>query len=264
MCSYMNKCLLYITRSKTKFNNRGIIKTIQAKALLLPSFNYLWHKLIPQDKMNSKKFKLNVENNNPFQIQMFEKEKETHVLIRLTKGIFCDSMNVLLLENGIFAPKNFPAKALTILPLPNYPKFGINANFSSAKAYIDVEIYKGFWEEILLAEVEFSFSASPYFISCNEEEIGFKIGKENESNIEVKLNPDGGFDTTFTIVKSADQNIHSKQFFEEDSDGAHIIKRLYGRIKGRVKGAGFEERQSSFEKEFTENLNKTMLESYMA
>ena len=90
--------------------------------------------------MTSKKFKLNVDNNNPFNIQMFEKEQETHTLIRLTKGTFCDSLNILMLENGIFAPKNFPAKALTILPLANFPKFGINANFSSAKGYIDVEV----------------------------------------------------------------------------------------------------------------------------
>jgi hypothetical protein len=214
--------------------------------------------------MNSKKFKLNVDNNNPFQIQLFEKEQETHALIRLTKGTFCDSLNILLLENGIFAPKNFPAKALTILPLPNYPKIGINANFSSPKGYLDVEVYKGSWEEILLAEVEFSFSASPYFISCNEEEIGFSIGMENESNIKVKTKTEGGFDVVFTLLNPPNDKINAQFFFAEDSDGAQIISRLYGRIKGRVKGVGFEERQSSFEKEYTENLNKTMLESYMA
>jgi len=212
--------------------------------------------------MNSKKFKLNVENNNPFQIQMFEKEKETHALIRLTKGTFCDSINVLLLENGIFAPKNFPAKALTILPLANYPKFGINANFSSAKGYIDVEVYKGFWEEILLAEVEFSFTASPYFIACDHEKIRFTIGTETESHIQITTNEAGGFDAVFTVVKNKEQKQLSKFFFEEDSDGAQIIKRLYGRIKGRVKGEGFEERQTLHTKEYTENLNKTMLESY--
>lgn len=212
--------------------------------------------------MNSKKFRLNVDNNNPFNIQMFEKEEETHALIRLTKGTFCDSINVLLLENGLFAPKNFPAKALTILPLPNYPKFGINANFSSPKGYLDLEVYKGSWPEILLAEVEFSFSASPYYISCEEDKIGFTIGMEKESNIEVTQNSEGGFDAVFTLVKGPDQPITTTYFFDEDSDAAQIIKRLYGRIKGRVKGVGFEERQTSFEKEYTENLNKTMLETY--
>ena len=169
-------------------------------------------------------------------------KNETHALIRLTKGAFCESLNLLLTEKGVMDPKNIPAKALTLLPLTNQPDFSVNANFSSAKGFIEAEIFRGAWEEILLAEVEFSFSDSPYNISCNQEQIEFNIGvNEAESQIKVKPDADGGFDVTYTVVKAPGQKITRKQIFEESSDAAQIVKRLYGRIKGRVMGVGFED-----------------------
>ncbi|WP_317896874.1 hypothetical protein [Aurantibacillus circumpalustris] len=213
--------------------------------------------------MNSKKFRLDINNNNPFTIKINASENETHTLIRLTKGAFCESLNILMTDKGVLAPKNIPSRKLSLLQLGDQSSFSINANFSSAKGFIEIEVYKGPWEEILLAEIEFSFSDAPYNISCNHENIEFTIGSDAESQIKVKANTNGGFDVDYILVKTGGQTVVQNHFFDEDSDTAQIIKRLHGRIKGRVKGVGFEERQIQFEKENTNNLNKTMLDSFV-
>jgi hypothetical protein len=201
--------------------------------------------------VNSKKFRL------------FASEKETHTLIRLTKGAFCESLNILMTDKGVLAPKNIPSRTLTLLPLSDQSDFSINANFSSTKGFIDIEVYKGPWEEIVLAEVEFSFSDAPYNISCNHERIEFTIGSAGESQIDVQPNAAGGFDVTYTLVKVGEEKIVQNHFFDEESDTAQIIKRLHGRIKGRIKGIGFDERQAQYEKENTIHLNKMMVESFV-
>ena len=212
--------------------------------------------------MNSKKFRLDTNNNNPFTIKINASENETHALIRLTKGAFCESLNILMTEKGVLAPKNMPSRKLTLLQLNDQSNFSINANFSSAKGFIEIEVYKGPWEEILLAEVEFSFTDAPYNISCSHENTEFTIGSEGESQIHVQPNTEGGFNVCYTIVKAGEEKVIQNHFFAEDSDTAQIIKRLYGRIKGRVKGVGFDERQAQYEKENTMNLNKIMQESF--
>lgn len=190
-------------------------------------------------------------------------KNETHVLIRLTKGAFCESLNVLMTENGQMAPKNFPARALNLLPLVNQTEFSVNANFSSAKGFVEAEIFRGCWEEILLAEVEFSFSDAPYNIFCNQERIEFSIGVEEESRIMVLPNEAGGFEVTYILVKTPEQKMSLEKEFDENSEAAQIIKRLYGRIKGRVKGEGFDQRQAQYLNQNTQNLNKTMLDSFV-
>ena len=213
--------------------------------------------------MKSKKFRLDIKNNNPFTIKINASENESHALIRLTKGAFCESLNVLMTEKGVLSPKNIPSQALTLLKLGKEPDFSINANFSSEKGFIEIEVYKGAWEEVLLAEVEFSFSDAPYNISCNNERIEFTIGSENESQIHVLPNTEGGYDVMYTVIKTDGRKITRNYFFEESSEPAQIVKRLYGRIKGRVKGVGFDERQAQYEKDNTENLNKIMLDSFV-
>ncbi len=213
--------------------------------------------------MNSKKIRLDVNNNNPFSVKMNAAKNETHALIRLTKGAFCESLNVLTTENGRMTPKNFPAKALNLLPLVGQTEFSVNANFSSAKGFVEAEIFRGCWEEILLAEVEFSFSDAPYNIFCSQERIEFAIGVEEESRIMVMSTETGGFEVTYILLKTPEQKIVLKKEFDENSDAAQIIKRLYGRIKGRVKGEGFEQRQAQYLNQNTQNLNKTMLDSFV-
>jgi hypothetical protein len=166
-------------------------------------------------------------------------------------------------NKGVLAPKNIPSRKLTLLKLGDQSDFSINANFSSAKGFIEIEAHKGPWEEIVLAEVEFSFSDAPYNISCNSEAIEFTIGSDGESQIHVQPSTEGGFDVCYTLVKVGEEKIILNHFFDEDSNPAQIIKRLHGRIKGRVKGLGFEERQIQYEKENTSNLNKMMLESFV-
>lgn len=227
------------------------------------TFVYLYPHLNYFTPVNSKKIRLDVNNNNPFNIKMNVSKNETHALIRLTKGAFCESLNLLLTDKGVMAPRNIPAKALTLLSLADQPEFSLNANFSSAKGFIEAEIFRGGWEEILLAEVEFSFTSAPYNISCNQEKVEFTIGVEGESQIRVLPREDGGFDVTYTVLKAPAEKIVQNHLFEENSDATQIVKRLYGRIKGRVKGDGFEERQAQYQNENTKNLNRTMLESFV-
>ena len=214
--------------------------------------------------MNRKKIRLDVKHNTPFNIKINAEEKEVHALIRLTKGTFCESLNILMLENGISAPKNLPAKEITLLQFLNQDEFSLNANFSNVKGYLDLEIYTGKWEEIILAQVEFSFTYAPYNISCNQERIEFTIGSGKNCRIDVKAKDEGGFDVVYTLIKTTGEQTVVTVYFSESEDSAQIIRRLYGRIKGRVKGEGFEERQAAYENENTNNLNKTMLESFVA
>ena len=190
-------------------------------------------------------------------------ENETHAIIRLSKGAFCQSLNILMTDKGVLAPKNLPARALNVLQLVDQPEFSINGNFSSAKGFLDVDVHKGSWEEIMLAEVELSFTDAPYNISCKQEQIEFTIGLEEGSQIQVQARAEGGFDVTYTVVKAPEQKVIRTHFFDEKTAAAEIMRRLYGRIKGRVKGEGFAERQAQYQEENTKNLNKTMLDSFV-
>ncbi len=213
--------------------------------------------------MNSKKIRFDINSNNPFSIKLNASKNETHVLIRLTRGAHCESMNLLMLENGLMVPKNIAAKGLTLLAMHDKEEFSINANFSSAKGFIEVEVFRGSWEEILLAEVEFSFSAAPYTISCLDDAIAFAIGEEGQCRIEVKENAESGFDLIYKVKDSADHQFLRDFYIAADSEMEQVVKRLYGRIKGRVKGEGFAERQQTYLEENTKNLNATMLGSFV-
>ena len=212
--------------------------------------------------MNSKKIRFDINSNNPFSIKLNASKNETHVLIRLTRGAHCESMNLLMLENGLMVPKNIAAKGLTLLAMHDKEEFSINANFSSAKGFIEVEVFRGCWEEILLAEVEFSFSAAPYTISCLDEAIAFAIGEEGQCRIEVKENAESGFDLIYK-VQDGTEHVEREYYIAADSEMEQVVKRLYGRIKGRVKGEGFAERQHTYLEENTKNLNATMLGSFV-
>jgi hypothetical protein len=213
--------------------------------------------------VNRKKIRLDVKNNHPFNIKINAEESEIHSLIRLTKGTYCESLTILMLENGLSAPKNLPAKELTLLQFHNQTEFSVNANFSSVKGFLDLEIYTGKWEEVILAQLEFSFSNAPYNISCNQEHIEFTVGSEGECRIEVQAHDGGGFDVVYTLVKTPEQQHVVNLFFAESEDCSQIIRRLYGRIKGRVKGEGFEQRQAEYKTENIKNLNTIMLDSFV-
>jgi len=211
--------------------------------------------------MNTYKFKLNISNNNPYKVTLNAEEKETHALIRITKGAFCQGLNLILKDDEKEIPKSLPAESLVLLNVSNYTGLTLNSNFSSQKGFIDVEIRAGNWNEMLLAEIELSFSDAPYWYGCNQEKTEFTIGFDGESKLEVKP-VDGGFSVTSILIAPEKENLNATYFIAQDTEAEQIIKRLYGRIKGRAKGEGFDERQEQFKPKLIENFNRTMSESF--
>lgn len=210
--------------------------------------------------MNISKFKLNLKNNEPFLIEIHADKKETHALIRITKGAFCDSLNLIVSNKEGDKHKNLPAESLLLLNVSNYQELTLNANFSSQKGFIDAEIHTGNWQEMLLAEIECSFSDAPYCISCNQDQLEFTIGLEKESRLEITP-AEAGFNVNTTIVNPPNEDAVAAYYIADGSDASQIIRRLYGRIKGRVKGAGFEARQEEYKAKLIDNFNRTMVES---
>jgi hypothetical protein len=209
--------------------------------------------------MNKKTFKLYPDNNTPFEIEI--NENETHSLLRIIKERHCKALNVLLIDKSNQVSVKLRAKTFNQLSVVNYLKISIEAEFvSAADSFLEIEVYTGTWEEMILTEVELSFSDSPFYISCNNDKKEFMIGEENHSRMDVKQDPDGGFSIITTIVNRPEENTEIKNHISANTDGAETIGRLYGRIKGRVNGKDFHPRQEENKDLYSVNFNKTLTE----
>jgi len=212
--------------------------------------------------MTKKKFKLSANDNRPCEIEIKNPETETHALLRLSDGAFCDFLNLAFTSAGKDTVEKIEAKTFLQLDLEHYKSFSLNGNFTDEKGFVEGELYTGNWEEIVLREIELSFSDAPFFYSCDLENLKFSVGVSGESYLEVESDAEGNFSVVSTIKHLSGKMDVAKRNFAETSDGAEIIKRLYGRLKGRAKGEGFDERQESQKGILTEQFNKTMCESF--
>jgi len=212
--------------------------------------------------MDKKTIKLVPNSNKPFEIEMNDSEYETHALIRIVRERHCKSLNVVLTDKSDKISRSLPAKLFNQLDLVNYLKFSIEANFVSvADSFVELDVYTGSWEEMILTEVELSFSASPFYISCNNDQLEFIIGAPGESRMEVK--PDSeGFSVVTTLVHGPAQVTTLQKHIAGNREGAQVIGRLYGRIKGRVNGADFHQRQEENKTKYSENFNRTLTEGF--
>lgn len=211
--------------------------------------------------MLKKTFKLSSENNTPFEIIMNDNKNETHALLRILRENHCKSLKLVLSKDAANVEEILPAKPYNQIDLTSYLKFAISGNFVTvAESYLEIEVYKGSWEEMVLSEVELSFSNSPFYISYKSTGIEFMIGADGESRMEVKPAVDGGFSVSTTIVNPQNQVSQTQNHILENTEGAQVIGRLYGRIKGRVNGEGFHERQEENKMKYAENFHKTLTE----
>ena len=115
---------------------------------------------------------------------------------------------------------------------------------------------------MILTEVEISFSDSPFYISCNNDVKEFIIGEENNSRMEIKPYNNGGFSIKTFIVHSPTEIEEIKNNIAFNTTGVDIIGRLYGRIKGRINGKDFHQRQEENKEIYAVNFNKTLLEGF--
>ena len=211
--------------------------------------------------MNKKTFKRDPENNTPFEIELNDKKNETHSLLRVIKVRQCKGLNLVLIDKANNVSKKIQAKTFTQLDLVNYSKFSIEADFiSAADSYLEIDVYTGTWEEMILTEVELSFSDSPFYISYKNDAKEFMIGEPGNSRMEVKQDPDGVFAIVTTIVNAPTDILEIKNHIAANTEGAETIGRLYGRIKGRVNGKDFHERQEENKDVYSVNFNKTLTE----
>lgn len=211
--------------------------------------------------MDKKKFKLDRRTNSSLEVEL-KTEADKHALIRLTDGAFCDTLNLVFSGEAGDVSETIEAKTFHQVDLGKYQKFSISGNYSDAKGFVEGELYTGNWEEIVLNEIELSFSDAPFYIRCNPDRVEFTVGAERESSIHVEPGNEGSFTVTSTLVEVSGKIFTTRQTFTVISDGADIIRRLYGRMKGRVKGVGFEERQEGAKEKLTLQFNKTIWESF--
>jgi hypothetical protein len=213
--------------------------------------------------MTNKKFKLNKNNNTPFETGTNAHENETHALIRIVRSRHCKSLNVVLIDKENNTSKSLTAKPYNQVDLVNYEKFTLEANFvSDPEAFVEGEVYTGSWEEMVLVEAELSFSDSPFYISCSNDQVEFTIGAATETHMEVKPGADGGFSVSTTIVHPPEQALSTQNFIADNTAASQVIKRLYGRMKGRINGQGFEQRQEEHKQKYAENFHQTILEGF--
>ena len=213
--------------------------------------------------MNKKSFKLDPENKKQFEIELNHQQNETHALLRITKGMHCKALNVVLINKKNKVTKTLRSKTFNQLNLVNYSKFSVEAEFvSAADSLLEMDVYTGTWEEMVLTEVELSFSDSPFYISCNNEAKEFMIGEEGHSRMTVKQDENGGFEILTTLVNDAEERLEIKSHIAANTDGAEVIGRLYGRIKGRINGKDFHERQEENKSIYAENFKKALAEGF--
>jgi hypothetical protein len=213
--------------------------------------------------MNKKSFKLDPENKKQFEIELNDQQNETHALLRITKGMHCKALNVVLINKKNKVTKTLRSKTFNQLDLVNSSKFSVEAEFvSAADSLLEMDVYTGTWEEMVLTEVELSFSDSPFYISCNNEAKEFMIGEEGHSRMTVKQDENGGFEILTTLVNTPEETEEIKGHIAANTDGAEVIGRLYGRIKGRINGKYFHERQEENKSIYAENFKKALAEGF--
>ncbi len=213
--------------------------------------------------MTKKTFKLDPENTKQFEIELNDKKNETHTLLRITKGMHCKALNVVLINKSNKVAKTLRSKTFNQLDLVSYSKFSVEAEFvSAADSLLEIDVFTGTWEEMVLTEVELSFSDSPFYISCNNDAKEFTIGEEGHSRMAVKQDENGGFTILTTLVDAPEESIEIKGHIAANTDGAEVIGRLYGRIKGRINGKDFHERQEENKTVYAENFKKALLEGF--
>ncbi|PBQ31699.1 hypothetical protein CNR22_07925 [Sphingobacteriaceae bacterium] len=211
--------------------------------------------------MEKHRFKLGPKDKRPFEVELKNTENEKHVLIRLSDGAFCDTLNISLLSESETKEEVIEATTFRQFDLQNYINFSLSGNFAEAKGFVEGDVYIGNWEEIVLNEIELSFSDAPFYYKCDLEKIDFTVGAEDQSQMRAEALEDG-FSVTSTIIDHTKKIVTVQRTFSDTSDGAQIIKRLYGRLKGRSKGVGFDERQEGQKAKLTEQFNKTLSESF--
>lgn len=211
--------------------------------------------------MEKHRFKLSPKDKRAFEVDLKNENNDKHVLMRLSDGAFCETLNLTLMADKETKEEVIETATFRQFDMQNYSSFSISGIFTDAKGFVEGDIYIGNWEEIVLNEIEISFSDAPFFYTCNLEEIDFTIGTEDQSRMHISA-VEGGFSVDSKVV-SGSKEVLTKTFnFPETSDGAQIIKRVYGRLKGRAKGEGFNERQESQMAKLSEQFNKTIAESF--
>ncbi len=213
--------------------------------------------------MDKKTFRLDSENNNPFEIVMNATENETHALLKILRARNCKCLNVVLINEAENSSKTLAAKTYNQVDLVGYLKFTLEADFvSAAESFLEIDVYTGSWEEMVLIEAELSFSDSPFYISYKSDKLEFMLGAEGESRMEIKPDTDAGFSIVTTIVHAPGQESKIQNHIEKNTEGAQVIGRLYGRIKGRVNGEGFHQRQEENKAIYAENFHKALTEGF--
>lgn len=211
--------------------------------------------------MEKHRFKLSPKDKKAFEVELKNENDAKHMLIRLSDGAFCDTLNVEFIGEKETKEEVVEATTFRQFDLENYSGLALSGNFVEAKGFVEGDVYVGNWEEIVLNEIELSFSDAPFFYTCNLDHIEFAIGTEDQSRMHI-TSVEGGFSVN-SKVKSGTKEVLTKTFiFPETSDGAQIIKRIYGRLKGRAKGEGFNERQESQKAKLSDQFNKTIAESF--
>lgn len=213
--------------------------------------------------MTKKTFKLDPENKKQFEIELNAQQSETHALLRITKGMHCKALKVILFDKNKEVAKTLRSKTFNQLDLVSYSKFSVEAEFvSAADSSLEMDVYTGTWEEMVLTEVELSFSDSPFYISCNNDAKEFTIGEEGHSRMAVKQDENGGFSIITTLINAPEESIEIKSYIAANTDGSEVIGRLYGRIKGRINGKDFHERQEENKEQYSENFTKALTEGF--
>ncbi|PBQ31426.1 hypothetical protein CNR22_06495 [Sphingobacteriaceae bacterium] len=212
--------------------------------------------------MNKKKFKLSAKVNIPCHIEIKNPETETHGLLRLSNGDFCDFLNLTFTGNGTDRTEKIEAKTFLQMDLKHQTGISVNAEFLDEAGFVEGEFYTGSWEEIVLREIELSLTDEPFFYSCDSESLKFSIGAAGESHLQVEAHEDDKLSIVFSVKNSTDKIQTVTQSFSKSSDGGEMIKRLYGRLRNLARDTDFIERQTRDKKQLIEQFNKTMSESF--
>lgn len=211
--------------------------------------------------MEKHRFKLSPKDKKAFEVELNNAEEAKHVLIRLSDGAFCDTLNVAFIGERETKEEVIEATTFRQFDLEDYSSLALSGNFTEPKGFVEGDIYIGNWEEIVLNEIELSFSDAPFYYSCDLEKIDFAIGTDDQSRMHITA-VEEGFSVHSKVISESKETVTKVFIFPETSDGAQIIKRIYGRLKGRAKGDGFSERQESQKAKLTEQFNKTITESF--
>lgn len=212
--------------------------------------------------MNKKKFKLSSAVNIPCRIEIRNPETESHALLRLSNGDFCDFLVLTLTSDGKDSVKKIEAKTFLQIDLDNYQSLSLDAEFLDETGFVEGELYTGNWEEIILREIELSLSDTPFYYTCDSSHLKFSVGVVGESFLEVELDQENNFSVVCTVKDATGKMETVKRSFPDFSGGAEMIKRLYDRLRSEVAGANFIAKQNTDKEKLVDQFNKTVSESF--